>query len=313
MTATIRRNIIPKNAPKHKIIFFQSFEGIDNLIEWINKHRVAKDEYKRFPKRLLEINFSRVKHLKPYHIASLSCLIHEYQSKGFAIKIKKASTLVQNYLDSFGFNQFCSKKYKNNFWQPNDEKIFPLWKIEQEKVALYPNKIQEYFERNQFNGKSLSALSISLAELLNNVFDHSGSSISGYTFTQYNSTTNSIIVSVCDFGVGIPNKVNEYLQSKGETLLGNMEALKKAFQNRFSTQSKPHNRGFGLDNILSNVKALNSKMLILSNNSLYRLLDDEESFYERGVYFPGTLVVIWLDTKKLPEREEILTDEMDLL
>ena len=242
----------------------------------------------------------------------MSCLIHEYQTNGFAIKIRSASLSIRDYLKSFGFDQFCSKKYKNIFWQPTDEKIFPLWKIEQGKVALYPNKIQEYFERNQFNGKSLSALSISLAELLNNVFDHSGSSIPGYTFTQYNSTTSSIIVSVCDFGVGIPNKVNEYLQSKGEKPIDNIEALKKAFQNKFSTQSKPHNRGFGLDNVLSNVKALNSKALILSNNCLYRLSDNEEFFHERSVYFPGTLVVIWLDTKNLPEQEEILTDEMDL-
>ena len=62
MTAKIRKNIISKNVSKHKTIFFQSFEGIDNLINWVNKHQVTKGEYRRFPKRLLEINFSRVKH-----------------------------------------------------------------------------------------------------------------------------------------------------------------------------------------------------------------------------------------------------------
>ncbi|MDR0332894.1 MAG: hypothetical protein LBI15_05465 [Dysgonamonadaceae bacterium] len=310
MAAKIRKNIIPKKIAKSKTIFFRDFDGIDNLINWINTNRVNSHDYKKHLIKILNINFSRVRHLKPYHITPLSCLIHEYQSKGFKIKVRQATDLINGYLNSFDFGQFCDKKHQNCFLPTKDPKTFPLWKIEENKIALYPNEIEKYFERNHFNGKSLSSLSISLAEMLNNVFDHSDSFIPGYTFTQYNSQTKSIIISVCDFGIGIPNKVNGYLQSKKEQLLSNADALEKAFQNSFSTKSKPHNRGFGWDNILSNVKSLNGRILVLSNNCLY--VSNQKGIFERSVYFPGTLVVIWLDTRNLPEQEEELTVEMDL-
>ena len=312
MISKTRKNIIPYTASKSNTLFFYNFETINSLIEWINENRVKNHDYRKYPAKLLTVDCSKVKFLKPYHIAPLSCLIHEYQTKGFHIKIKNIPNVVKDYLNSFNFDQFCKKRYKNDFLMPKDPKIFPLWRIEQDAISIYPKKVQEYFEGNHFDGRSLFSLSISLAELLNNVFDHSGSSIPGYTFTQYNSKTKSIITCVCDFGVGIPHKVNEYLRSKGEKTLNNVEALSRAFEHSFSTLSMPHNRGFGWNNIFSNVRALNGKILILSNNVLYRLINGTEVFLERPAYFPGSLIVIWLDINSLPVQEEELTDELQL-
>ena len=204
MVSKTRKNIIPHSTPKSKTLFFYNFERTNSLIDWINKNRVKNHDYRKYPAKLLNIDCSKVKFLKPYHIAPLSCLIHEYQVDGFRIKIKNIPNTIKDYLNSFDFDQFCEKRHKNNFLTPKDPKVFPLWRIEQDAISIYPKKVQEYFERNHFDGKSLFSLSISLAELLNNVFDHSGSSIPGYTFTQYNPKKKSIVTCVCDFGVGIP-------------------------------------------------------------------------------------------------------------
>jgi len=297
-----------------KTIFVRGFASIEKHVEWLNINRVNKHNQRLFPSKIIKFDFSLCRVLKPYHIAPLACLIHEYQTKGFIIKLINIPEAIKDYLFSFHFDQFCKKEIANNFPAPTDPKILPLWRIEKTAINLYPKQAQTYFESNHFDGNSLWALSLSLAELMNNVFDHSESKIPGYTFTQYNSRSNQIITCVSDFGIGIPYKVNHFLKHKGEPALDNLEALIKSFQIHFSTLSKPHNRGFGWDNIFSNIKALKSKMLIVSNDVLYWLMNNGEiKTRYLNCSFHGTSVVIYLDTNMLPVKEEELTDELIIL
>lgn len=305
---------IPIHKAKYKTIFFTDFRTIEYLIKWILNNRVQRHDYRQYPCKVIHINFSRCRFLKPYHIAPLACLIHEYQEKGFKIKLIMIPQAIQEYFNSFNFNQFCNKEHRNTFPTPSDQKTLPLWRIEQGALSIYTDRAQRYFEDNHFDGKSLFSLSISLAELINNVFDHSESVIPGYTFTQYNTRLNQIITCVCDFGIGIPKKVNNYLKATNQEKITSIEALMRAFEYSFSTQSMPHNRGFGWDNIFSNIRELNSKILIVSNNALYRDLPNNTCHrFELAENFPGTLVVIWLDTNFLPVKEEELTDELSIL
>lgn len=148
---------------------------------------------------------------------------------------------------------------------------------------------------------------------MNNIFDHSGSKIPGYSFSQYNSSRNSIITGVCDFGNGIPVTINSFLRSHGESDMSNDKALLKAFEIRFSTQSKPHNRGFGLDNVLSAILEQHSRALIISNNVLLNIWENgEKEITELKQNFPGTLFVIWINTKNLPIKENEIGDEGSL-
>jgi len=297
-----------------KTISVIGFNSIESHVNWLNSNRVNKLDRRLYPSRIIYFDFQRCRILKPYHIAPLACLIHEYQAKGFIVKLVNIPVIIKAYLESFHFDQFCNKEDINNFPAPTDPKTLPLWRIEQTATSIYPKKAQEYFENNHFDEKSLFALSLSLAELMNNVFDHSESKIPGYTFTQYNSSKNQIITCVCDFGIGIPHKVNYYLKQIGEPTIDNLTALIKSFEIHFSTLSKPHNRGFGWDNIFSNIKGLKSQMLIVSNNVLYWLLNNGEiktSFLKSN--FHGTSVVIYLDSRNLPKKEEELTDELIIL
>lgn len=303
-----------KKKPNFKTLYFTDFTKVDNLVKWIINNRAKKHNNRKYPIKIIHINLERCRFLKPYHIAPLACLIHEYQEKGFKIVLEKIPDHIKEYFNSFNFNQFCSNGHQNNIPAATDCKTLPLWKIEEGASHFYTDRAKRYFENNHFDGKSLYPLSISMAELMNNIFDHSGSSIPGYTFTQYNTRFNSIITCVCDFGVGIPHRVNEYLKENNKALLTSSEALSKAFELAFSTQTKPHNRGYGLDNIVSNVKSLNSKMLVISNNALYRLLPGlPEQKIILSENFPGTLVVLWLNTDCLPIKEEELTDELTIL
>jgi len=298
---------------KAKTIFVIDFNSIESHTKWININRVKNHNSRQFPAKLIKFDFSKCRFLKPYHIAPLACLIHEYKVKGYNVRLIKIPDTIDSYLKSFHFDQFCENKNIINFPEPTDPKTLPLWLINQSATSIYPHQAQIYFENNHFDGKSLFALSLSLAELMNNVFDHSDSKIPGYTFTQYNNSNNQIITCVCDFGTGIPNKINNFLKQKGNKI-DNLSALKKSFELSFSTHSKPHNRGFGWDNIFSNIIGLKSKILIISNNVLYWLLNNGDIKTQLlKDNFLGTCVIIYLDTKNLPEKEEELTDELIIL
>ena len=266
-----------------------------------------------FPVKIIVLDFSLSRFLKPYHITPLACLTHEYQLRGFKIKISKASSKIKTYLESFAFDQFCNTSDHDTNNVSSDKKTFPLWHIEEAGKEFYTINLQNYFEKNLFSGKDLFVLGNSLGELLNNIFDHSQSKIPGYTFTQYNTRTNSITICICDFGIGMPTSVNKFLAENGKPKLSNEEALMKAFELKFSALSKPHNRGFGLDTVFNNVKSLNGKLHIVSNNVLFVLHPngtEKKQLLKSNLH--GTLVIITLFTKDLPLLEENI-EELELL
>lgn len=296
---------------KTKIIEFYPFNTIENLIQWVNNSRFKTSQIKKYPSKLLLVDFSKCPPIiKPYHITPLACIIHEYRIKGYTVKLKKIPSSISGYLKSFNFEQFCNNESPAHYYETTDNKVLPLYLIDETSFGLYPDFVMRFFEKNHFDGKSLFTLSSSLGELMNNIFDHSGSKIPGYSFSQYNSSKNSIITGVCDFGHGIPVTINRFLRSQGESEISNDEALLKAFEIRFSTLSKPHNRGFGLDNVLSAICEQHSRALIISNNVLLNIREDgEKDIKILNQNFPGTLFVIWLNTKDLPIKENEIGDE----
>lgn len=299
---------------KIPVIHFYTFSKIEELLKWVKSSRYKNLDKRAYPVKIIQVDFSRCRPtIKPYHITPLACLIHEYQSHGYIVKIINIPESIRVYLESFNFGQFCRNGSSYDIPGSTDSKILPLWQIARNTFNLYPHRAEQFFESNHFDGVSLFSLSVSLAELMNNIFDHSESSIPGYTFTQYNSKQKTIITCVCDFGVGIPTKINNYLEQTIHSKISNADALRKAFEPRFSTKTRPHNRGCGLDTVLSNVRVLNSKALIISNNAVYRVLpDNQEATYLLKENFQGTLFVIWLNTDNLPVKEEEITEVISL-
>lgn len=297
---------------KVKTIQIVDFENVASHVNWLNNNRVNRHDYRTYPAKVIFLNFSHSRFLKPYHIAPLACLIHEYQTKGFIIKIKKTTSTIQRYLESFGFDRFCNSLDDKALDEPIDQKTFPLWLIEEKGKDFYTIQVKDYFEKNHFAGHDLFVLGNSLGELMNNVFDHSQSKIPGYSFTQYNTKSDSIITCVCDFGIGIPNSVNRFLTKSGQIKLPNNEALIKAFELSFSAHTKPHNRGFGWNTVFGNLKKLHGKLLIISNNTIFVLYTNGKiSTHLIQASFPGTLIVITLNASNLPLKEEN-SDELEL-
>lgn len=299
---------------KIRTIFVPQIGNVESHINWLLFNRSKNHNFKEFPAKAIWFDFKKSNFIRPYHIAPLACLIHEYKEKGFKVLLKNIPDSIKESFSKFNFYQFCTKESIGHFPEPITKTTLPLWRIEQEAISMYPVQAQRYFEGQHFDGKSLFGLGRCLAELLNNVFDHSESKIPGYTFTDFNPNSKEIITCVCDFGIGIPEKVNKFLKNENKPSVDNLTALTLALTNHFSTKSKPHNRGFGLGQLFDIFRALKGRILIVSNNSLFEQDyngQPKSKLFE--VNFPGTLVVLYLKTDNLPAREEEITDELQII
>ena len=149
---------------------------------------------------------------------------------------------------------------------------------------------------SDLNNKDLLPVSTNLTEVFNNVFDHSKSPVQGYVITQYFPQKNILSFSVCDFGIGIPNTVNDYLAKNNSKRLPDQLAIHKAIEVGFSIKSTPRNRGFGLDNILEVTEDSNGELSIISNNGIItKKAGQQYKGGKSGFNFKGTLVKVILD------------------
>ena len=80
-----------------------------------------------------------------------------------------------------------------------------------------------------------------------------------------------------------------------------------AVENSFTTKSRKHNRGYGLDNILSCCND-DDTFKIISNGASYIAVNDKISTFALDYEFPGTLLYFEISIYMLPEDEDIFEE-----
>ncbi|HRH34290.1 MAG TPA: hypothetical protein PKY12_04495, partial [Catalimonadaceae bacterium] len=117
----------------------------------------------------------------------------------------------------------------------------------------------------------------------------------------------------CDFGGGIPNKINRYFEENGKEKLSDEQAIRWAMKIGNSTKSTLRNKGFGLDTLSNLVRKLNGTLRIISNKVvLSQNGTDEIEIIPLKNIFPGTLVTVSLDTNLLRNKEKFESDFEEL-
>jgi hypothetical protein len=263
----------------------------------------------------LILDFSQTTFLNPYQIVSIACLVEEYSQKGVEIDFVKGSYQINRYLENIRFYEYWKPGFdRNKFTKLKIDTTMCLWKVSYSMIYDYATQAQRYFQNGYFEGKSLDSLHIALTEVFNNIFDHSKSPVDGYVLTQCFPNIGKIDISLCDFGVGIPAKINEIWTASGKAKLPDEYAIRAALVRTMSSKSTPHNKGFGLANLFDMVKKLNGEISIHSNNGVFlRNASGEIKQYRSNNFFSGTLITVSLYKSYLPDLEdEIAIDEFIL-
>ncbi|HTB32296.1 MAG TPA: ATP-binding protein [Bacteroidia bacterium] len=290
-----------------------------HLVEWLRFIIDARNKRSNVWRRHYTFDFTNADFLSPFHLVSLACVIEEYKQTDNAISFKYApKSSVEKYAKYSKFDYYWRNGFDKDYCLSLQtySNTMPIWQHKQEYVDTFGMIVQRFY-KSHFKGKDLTSLGLTVVEALNNITDHANSPISGFVATQYLPAKSRLIIAICDFGVGIPYNVNQYLKKEGKHKLNDVNALEEALFQGFSTYSKPHNRGFGLDTILSNVKASNGEIQIVSNKAYYTEQSVNNNV-RRGKYdlqfsFPGTYLIIKFDTSTFRPIEQEFGGELEVL
>lgn len=272
-----------------------------NWIEFLNDNRC----HGIIPEKVI-IDFSSACFQTPAHITSLACLIEEYHMSKCRIEFVIPQNKIGTYLTNIRFKEYWNKGCDRNEHNATlIDTTFGLWKVDREEMETYSRNAQNFYRDNFFNEYNLEIISISLGEIFNNIYDHAESSVTGYVFSQYYPHKKELLTCVCDFGIGVPTAMNRYRIRSGKSPLSHNKALTEAFIMGVSSKSKPHNQGKGLDLLKGFVQGNEGKLSFLSNLAGYVITQNGEKSYNRNNNFPGTLIVIKLNTENLPKFDQV--------
>jgi Histidine kinase-, DNA gyrase B-, and HSP90-like ATPase len=265
----------------------------------------------------LVIDFSQCSFIEPFHVVQMACLIEEYHVKNVAITFIESETLALNeYLTNIQFFNYWQEGFnRSNYHQSSRMTNLCVWKLQRNMLTPYVTFAQRYFENNFLSEKDAQSIDfqplyITLSELFNNIIDHSASPVSGFTTCQFYPQNHRLKIAVCDFGIGIPTLINRFLIEQGQQNISSISALKKAFENSFSTKSSPRNKGFGLNTLKTIIKNSNGMLRIISNDVMMLMNSNtDEQIFTIKHNFQGTLFEIILDTTTFDQQEDNLFDE----
>lgn len=150
---------------------------------------------------------------------------------------------------------------------------------------------------------SLQQFQVCISELFNNISDHTRFDI-GCIFVQHFPREDRVLISVADFGRGIPDSVRQVRQE-----ISDVDAVLQAVEEGFTSKSTPRNRGAGLDYLLRTVALGNAGVVtIFSGSAIVKFYERSGEIVSEVVasvgFSPGTLIEIELRTDTIESVED---------
>lgn len=246
-----------------------------------------------------------IKDFTHVHIVLFACMVDKLISLNYKLKLQIADKELFRFLvEDLKIVEYYNTSIPAPHIDSSKDYIFNLWKIEADKVDQHSISATEYFKRIYFSDLDLSGFKTTIEELYHNVADHSESNGIAYSYIYYDSTNKKIHVAVCDFGLGIPFTLK---RANPEKYKDDQEALRDSIELFVSAKTNSHNRGMGLDTVISNLS--NKDLLrIVSNTGLLLCHPNKEPIkvFPLDFDFKGTLIYFDLSTTAF-EVEELIS------
>lgn len=256
------------------------------------------------------IDFTRLRFIKPSGVTALANVTEILMQRGCAVKYDTGDTGVYGaknpkcFLDDAGFFERYLKKrlYPCSACRST---TYPLKSVTHEVYSGWiENDVLPWLDsRLSINtAKQLPEFRVCLDEIINNIKDHSGRDVAN-VFMQHFPATNEVVISISDFGVGIPHNVRTLKQN-----LDDKGCIMAAIVEGFSTKSSPRNRGSGLDTLISNVAKNNGGNVTFysyKGKLTCKNVSGKIMGYPADIpFYPGTLIDITLRTDTIGAVED---------
>lgn len=238
------------------------------------------------------LDFAHCKFLGPFAVAALGAFIRS------AIDHGKSAPILWQTLDRKVLSNLCQNGFAGSFGHTS-----PPWGGNSVPYKEYKvqdlNSIMSYLNDNllkkdwiNFDENVKEAICGRLWEIFANAFEHSKSLVGVFSCGQQYPVKKQLVLSVVDIGVGIPNKVRNFLDESPRTNeLRDHVCLQWAFRSGNSTAATVRvKRGLGLD-LLREFVAINNGSLEIYSGKARAVADRNGlAFEETRTFFPGTVV-----------------------
>ncbi len=253
----------------------------------------------------IRFDFSDCTFIKQNGVAFLAGLSSYIRKKGGTVSIDDDSILpaVKMNLAQNGFLKEITGSI-----EPWDGNSVPLRKYTSGDIDLIEAYLEErWIGKGWIHASNLLSRKIvgNVIELYVNAFEHSKSEIEVFTCGQRFPQKKNLVLTIIDFGIGIPQSVNNFFKESGEKYNG-IFRLETAFQDGFSTKIRDRPRGIGLDLLKNFIQKNNGSMDIYSNNEYSHITSNESVYMNKDFYFHGTAINIKL---KCDEKYYVIEGE----
>lgn len=250
-----------------------------------------------------------VDNFTPVHIVLLACFLDHFIDLGYNISMSSQDNRFQTFLfDDLKFPLYFDPKGKQSHVEADTPAVLNLWKVVDSEAYSYSQSVADYFRKTHFNGCDLTSFSLSLYEIYQNVADHSQSKGRAFSYIHYEKEKRMIHVATCDFGIGIPTT----LRNSGKQYESDTHALRNSIETGVTANSHPHNKGFGLDNVVSSLSD-GDMLRIISNKALLFCFSDKSNLrlYPLGFDFRGTLLYFDVSVDSFTQEETLFNTGLD--
>lgn len=240
------------------------------------------------------LNFTHCNFLGPTAVAILAACIRHSTKLGFTVSIHWES-ISKKVLINLCQNGFAEKfGYKKSGWIGNSIPFREDNSAEDNSDEILDHLTNRWLVKDwiDFSEDLRSSIAGRVWEIFINAFEHAESKIGIFSCGQHFQTKKEIVLSVVDFGVGIPHKVRMYF-SKIDTRFNQLtdeSCLRWAFTSGNSTANPNIPRGLGLDLLRDFVYINNGSLEIFSGQGYAIANGSGLSFHTRTSFFPGTCV-----------------------
>lgn len=236
----------------------------------------------------------------PFHIVLLSCLIELIKQKEYLILLKVRNKELQRFIhEDISLTKYWQDSKAYHLDSPDPSRL-NLWRTVKGRDDEYRISVGRYFS-NKYPGTDFFMLNNCLSELYFNIFDHAEAN--GVSFSYIHCDNQDVIhIAICDFGKGIASTMRRAFPE----IKDDATALKKALEKGVSAKTQTHNKGFGLDTVISCLEE-GARLRIISNSAFLMSLKtggEVETITRRFPFsFEGSLIYFDLPISSFGETE----------
>jgi len=267
--------------------------------------RIISDYYDALRSPIEEVLFDcgSLRFIRPLGVNLLALMIQGLLKQGFTqiYFTDPLSIDCQKYLHDQGFYQ--EFQIENNIVRPSPRSTSVGLRRMEQFDGFYFDQISRWLNKNSLLPDQAidDIVKVTLSEIINNVIDHSDSSIGCYVSAQAYPRENRLLFSVVDLGVGFLKTLSD--SPKYRNLPSNEQAIALAVKPGVSCKSRGGNIGAGLDILSGFLQYYSGELEIVSMDGRWNQASNGScSSMTMGFSFPGTCINLGFNNNNILNR-----------